>query len=112
MAVSTISPNASEQFGKLVNLAAVTNIISYITSLSALLIIMEKAQVARRVQYHNGAVLLVAMACSFYALYASGTEAVFGGMLVTAVGYLLFGYIAERFLGSTRRPDAGVEVRP
>jgi putrescine:ornithine antiporter len=52
------------------------------------------------------------MAYSFYALYASGTEAVFGGMLVTAVGYLLFGYIAERFLGSTRRPDAGVEVRP
>lgn len=112
MAVSTISPNASEQFGKLVNLAAVTNIIPYITSLSALLIIMEKAQVARRVQYRNGAVLLVAMAYSFYALYASGTEAVFGGMLVTAVGYLLFGYIAERFLGSTRRPDAGVEVRP
>lgn len=111
MAVSTISPNASEQFGKLVNLAAVTNIVPYITSLSALLIIMEKAQVARRVQYRNGAVLLVAMAYSFYALYASGTEAVFGGMLVTAVGYLLFGYIAGRFLGDGRRADAGVEVR-
>ncbi|PYC28475.1 putrescine-ornithine antiporter [Aquipseudomonas alcaligenes] len=98
MAVSTISPNASEQFGKLVNLAAVTNIIPYITALSALLIIMQKAGVARGVQYRNGAALAVAMAYSFYALYASGTEAVFGGMLVTAVGYLLFGYIADRFL--------------
>jgi putrescine:ornithine antiporter len=112
MAVSTISPNASEQFGKLVNLAAVTNIVPYITSLSALLIIMQKARVARHIQYRNGAVLLVAMAYSFYALYASGTEAVFGGMLVTAVGYLLFGYIAERFLGGSKRPGADLEVRP
>lgn len=112
MAVSTISPNASEQFGKLVNLAAVTNIVPYITSLSALLIIMEKARVARPVQYRNGAVLLVAMAYSFYALYASGTEAVFGGMLVTAVGYLLFGYIAERFLGCGKPGDTDLEVRP
>jgi putrescine:ornithine antiporter len=98
MAVSTISPNASEQFGKLVNLAAVTNIIPYITALSALLIIMQKAGVARAIQYRNLVVLALAMAYSFYALYASGTEAVFGGMIVTAVGYLLFGYIADRML--------------
>jgi putrescine:ornithine antiporter len=98
MAVSTISPNASEQFGKLVNLAAVTNIIPYITALSALLIIMQKAGVARAVEYRNMVILALAMAYSFYALYASGTEAVFGGMIVTAVGYLLFGYIADRML--------------
>ena len=98
MAVSTISPNASEQFGKLVNLAAVTNIIPYITALSALLIIMQKAGVARAIQYRNMVALALAMAYSFYALYASGTEAVFGGMIVTAVGYLLFGYIADRML--------------
>ena len=98
MAVSTISPNASEQFGKLVNLAAVTNIIPYITALSALLIIMQKAGVARGIQYRNMVALALAMAYSFYALYASGTEAVFGGMIVTAVGYLLFGYIADRML--------------
>jgi putrescine:ornithine antiporter len=98
MAVSTISPNASEQFSKLVNLAAVTNIIPYITALSALLIIMQKAGVARGIQYRNMVALALAMAYSFYALYASGTEAVFGGMIVTAVGYLLFGYIADRML--------------
>src|SRR5690606_33861444 len=98
MALSTISPNATEQFGKLVNLAAVTNIIPYITSLSALLVIMQKAGVARSVQYRNLIALGVAMGYSLYALYASGTEAVFGGMIVTAVGYLLFGYIADRLL--------------
>ncbi|MBB2495341.1 putrescine-ornithine antiporter [Aquipseudomonas ullengensis] len=104
MALSTISPNASEQFSKLVNLAAVTNIIPYITSLSALLIIMQKAGVSRSVHNRNVFALLIAMGYSFYALYASGTEAVFGGMLVTAVGYLLFGYIADRMLENRDAP--------
>jgi len=42
MAVSTISPNASAQFSKLVNLAAVTNLIPYVTALTGLLVIMYK----------------------------------------------------------------------
>ncbi|HSC85245.1 MAG TPA: putrescine-ornithine antiporter [Pseudomonas sp.] len=104
MALSTISPNASEQFSKLVNLAAVTNIIPYITALSALLIIMQKAGVSRSVHNRNVFALIIAMGYSFYALYASGTEAVFGGMLVTAVGYLLFGYIADRMLEDRTAP--------
>jgi len=98
MAVSTISPNASEQFGKLVSLAAVTNIVPYITALSALLVIMQKAGVVGYPRYRNVIALLIAMVYSFYALYASGMEAVFGGMIVTAVGYLMFGYIADRLL--------------
>ncbi len=109
MALSTISPNASEQFGKLVNLAAVTNIIPYITALSALLVIMQKAGVARSIERRNIAVLAVAMGYCLYALYASGTEAVFGGMLVTAVGYLLFGYIADRLLEQRSALKAGGE---
>ncbi|MGQ7818143.1 putrescine-ornithine antiporter [Metapseudomonas furukawaii] len=114
MAISTISPNASEQFGKLVSLAAVTNIIPYITALSALLVIMQKAGVTGFPHHRNVAVLLVAMVYCFYALYASGTEAVFGGMLVTAVGYLMFGYIAERFLEerTARKRELGLEDQP
>ncbi|TLP71500.1 putrescine-ornithine antiporter [Pseudomonas nitroreducens] len=110
MAVSTISPNASEQFGKLVSLAAVTNIVPYITALSALLVIMQKAGVTGYPHHRNVAALLVAMAYSFYALYASGMEAVFGGMLVTAVGYLMFGYIADRFIEPQAKLNA--EGRP
>lgn len=110
MAVSTISPNASEQFGKLVSLAAVTNIVPYITALSALLVIMQKAGVVGFPRYRNVIALLVAMVYSFYALYASGMEAVFGGMIVTAVGYLMFGYIADRLLEPQATPNA--EGRP
>ncbi len=100
IALSTISPNASAQFNKLVGLAAVTNIIPYITSLTGLLVIMYKAQVEPRIFRRNGAILLVAMLYCFYALYASGLEAVFGAALVMVVGYLLFGSIAKRFVGT------------
>ncbi|MBH3338850.1 putrescine-ornithine antiporter [Pseudomonas mendocina] len=100
IALSTISPNASAQFNKLVGLAAVTNIIPYITSLTGLLVIMYKAQVEPRIFRRNGVILLVAMLYCFYALYASGLEAVFGAALVMVVGYLLFGAIAKRFVGA------------
>ncbi|MCV2359358.1 putrescine-ornithine antiporter [Paucibacter sp. TC2R-5] len=98
MAVSTMSPDAAAQFGKLVNLAAVTNLIPYVTALSALMIIMHKADVTPALFKRNVAVLMVAMIYSFYALYASGQEAVFGGMIVMAIGYLIYGFIANRFI--------------
>lgn len=105
MALSTISPNASAQFSKLVNLAAVTNLIPYVTALSGLLVIMYKAKVGATVFSRNVAVLMIAMAYSFYALYASGKDAVFGAMLVLAFGYLLYGFIAKRFAGPQPAPS-------
>ncbi|RJG10871.1 putrescine-ornithine antiporter [Pseudomonas cavernicola] len=96
-ALSTISPDASAQFSKLVSLAAVTNLIPYVTALTGLLVIMYKAQVSPAVYSRNTAVLMVALAYSFYALYSCGKDAVFGGTLVLAVGYLLYGFIAKRF---------------
>ena len=98
IALSTISPNVSEQFGKLVNLAAVTNLIPYVTALSGLLVIMYKARVPLEVFRRNSLILLIGMLYCFYALYASGLEAVFGAALVMIVGYLLFGIIAKRLM--------------
>ena len=43
LALMTISPTLSEQFSALVNLAVVTNVIPYIISLSALLVMMKAA---------------------------------------------------------------------
>ncbi|MCX2887730.1 MULTISPECIES: putrescine-ornithine antiporter [Pseudomonas] len=98
IALSTLSPNASAQFSKLVNLAAVTNIIPYITSLTGLLVIMYKAQVEMAIFRRNAAIMVLAVCYCFYALYASGLEAVFGAALIMALGYLLFGFIAKRFV--------------
>lgn len=98
LALSTISPNASEQFGKLVSLAAVTNLIPYVTALTGLLVIMHKANVGAGVYSRNVVALLIAMAYSYYAIYASGKDAVFGATIVLAIGYLLYGFIAKNFI--------------
>jgi putrescine:ornithine antiporter len=51
-------------------------------------------------------VLLVAVAYSLYALYACGRDAVFGGTLVLAVGYLLYGFLAKRFVNEPQTAQA------
>jgi putrescine:ornithine antiporter len=96
MALSTISPNLSEQFAALVNLAVVTNVLPYIVALSALFVIMREARVDRSVYLRNGIVAVVAMVYSIYALWASGKDAVMGGMIVLAIGYVVYGFLAAR----------------
>jgi putrescine:ornithine antiporter len=82
MALSTISPSLSEQFSVLVNLAVVTNVVPYIISLSALIVIMKTAGVSGPTYTRNVVITLIAMLYSTYAIYASGKDAVLGGMLV------------------------------
>ena len=52
------------------------------------------------------------MGYSVFALYASGKDAVMGGMLVLGVTYIIWGFIAPRFSGcrhaKARRRDAAV----
>lgn len=97
MALSTISPSLSEQFSALVSLAVVTNVIPYIIALSALIVMMQTAEITAFQYRRNVAVALVAMLYSTYAIYASGKDAVLGGMLVTAVAFIIWGFIAPRF---------------
>ena len=107
LALSTISPTLSEQFAALVNLAVVTNVLPYIISLSALMVMMKAAGVTGTKYKLNLAVGLVAMLYSTYALYASGFEAVMGGMLVTALAFVVWGFIAPRF---ATKPSAVTET--
>src|SRR5580765_1984053 len=98
LALSTISPSLSEQFSVLVNLAVVTNVVPYVISLSALMVMMQAAGVTGAQYRRNVAVALVAMLYSVYAIYASGKDAVLGGMLVTGLTFVIWGFIAPRFL--------------
>jgi putrescine:ornithine antiporter len=109
MALSTISPNLSEQFSVLLNLAVVTNVVPYIVSLSALFVMMRNAGVDRATFRRDGAITIVAILYSVYALYASGKDAVMGGMLVIGLGYLAFGLVAQRLIG---KPTAQPKVPP
>jgi putrescine:ornithine antiporter len=97
MALSTASPTLSETFGVLVNLAVVTNVIPYIIALSALPLMMRRVGVDQAKYRLNVVVVLVAMLYSTFAIYASGKDAVLGGTLVMALGFIIWGFIAYRF---------------
>src|SRR3974390_1192265 len=97
LALSTISPSLSEQFSALVNLAVVTNVVPYVVALSALMVMMQAAEVTGAQYRRNVAVALVAMLYSVYAIYASGKDAVLGGMIVTGLTFIFWGFIAPRF---------------
>jgi putrescine:ornithine antiporter len=101
MALSTMSPNLSEQFAALVNLAVVTNVLPYIISLSALFTMMRNAGTAPARYRLNAIVAVIALAYSVFAIYASGKDAVLGGMLVMAIGYVIYGFMASRFTSAT-----------
>src|SRR5882672_2326748 len=97
LALSTISPSLAEQFSALVNLAVVTNVLPYILALSALTVMMRTAVVDPSVFKRNTAIGLVATLYSTYAIYASGKDAVLGGMLILALTYIVWGFLAPRF---------------
>lgn len=104
LALMTISPTLSEQFAALVNLAVVTNVLPYIIALSALVIMMKSAGVSGSKYAFNVFIVTVAMLYSTYALYASGHSAVMGGMLVTALAFIIWGFLAPRFSGQAGTP--------
>jgi putrescine:ornithine antiporter len=109
LALSTISPSLSEQFSVLVNLAVVTNVVPYIISLSALIVMMQKAGVADSLYKRNVALSLLATLYSTYAIYASGKDAVLGAMIIVAITYIIYGFLAPRFAAT--QPAANAAAR-
>ena len=87
----------------LVNLAVVTNVIPYIIALSALPLMMRTAGVEPgQVPRATSRSRVVAMLYSTYAIFASGKDAVMGGTLVMALGFIIWGFIAHRFVLAKR----------
>ena len=97
LALMTISPDLASQFGALVNLAVVTNVVPYIIALSALPVMMQAAGVQNPRYRRTVIVAVIAMAYSVYAIYASGKDAVFGAMVALGIGLVIWGFIAPRF---------------
>ena len=65
---------------------------------------MKAAGVSGSKYQLNVVVMVVATLYSTYALYASGHEAVMGGMLVTAVAFIIWGFLAPRFGSQAAMP--------
>ena len=98
LALMTISPDLASQFGALVNLAVVTNVVPYIIALSALTVILQSAGIVGGAYTRTIAITVVGIVYSVYALYAAGTQAVMGGMLVMGLGWLIWLFMAPRFM--------------
>ncbi len=98
LALMTISPSLNEQFGALVSLSVVTNVIPYIVALSALPVMMRNGGITGAKRTMTLVIGIVAMIYSSYAVFASGGSAVIGGVLVMCAGYIIWGVIAPRFI--------------
>lgn len=83
MSLMTISPSLSEQFETLVNLAVVTNIIPYLLSMGAVIVLMKAAKRAGSELKSTTFIAFIGSLYSLYALYASGFEAMTYGSIVT-----------------------------
>ncbi|WP_251424301.1 putrescine-ornithine antiporter [Veillonella agrestimuris] len=97
MSLMTISPSLSEQFETLVNLAVVTNIIPYLLSMGAIMVLMKAAQRTGTELKTTVFIAFLGSLYSLYALYASGFEAMTYGSIVTFAGWTLYGFVSDRF---------------
>lgn len=104
LAFMTISPSLNEQFTVLVNLAVMTNLIPYLLSMAALVVLQRVEVVPAKAARTANAVAVLATAYSLYALYSTGEQAMLYGGLVTFAGWMLYGFVAPRFL--VREPPA------
>ena len=98
LALMTMSPDLASQFGALVNLAVVTNVVPYIIALSALTVILQSAGIIGGAYTRTISITVIGIVYSVYALYAAGVEAVMGGMLVMGLGWLIWLFMAPRFM--------------
>ena len=97
MSLMTISPSLSEQFETLVNLAVVTNIIPYLLSMGAVIVLMKAAKRAGSELKGTTFIAFIGALYCLYALYASGFEAMTYGSIVTFAGWTLYGFVSDRF---------------
>ena len=111
LSLMTISPSLNKQFNVLVNLAVVTNIIPYILSMAALVIIQKVAKVPDNKARIANIIAGIGALYSFYALYSSGEEAMMGA-IATFLGWTLYGIVSPRFELAGKRGKAVGHRRP
>lgn len=96
LATMTISPNLLKQFNILLNLAVFINMVPYVLSMTGLQVMLRKNHVTQKQYYAASAMGTAAVVYSIYGVYACGVEAVFGGTIITMIGYIFYGFLAGR----------------
>ena len=97
LSLMTMSESLNAQFEVLVNLAVVTNIIPYLLSMAAIIVILKSAGRGGSELSGTTFIAFIGSLYSLYALYASGLEAMTYGSIVTFIGWTLYGFISDKF---------------
>lgn len=97
LSLMTINPSLAGQFNVLVNLSVVTNVMPYLLSMAAVSIIQKSENVPNNKVRRTNIIALIGSIYSLYALYASGSEALMYGSIVTFAGWTLYGFVSHRF---------------
>ena len=95
ISLMTISPDLSKQFDTLVNLAVVTNLVPYIMSMSAILVLLKSANVPKKKVIFTAIIAFIGTIYSFYALYSAGPDAMLWGGIATFAGWVLYGKVVS-----------------
>lgn len=96
LALMTMDEGLSKQFDILVNLAVVTNLIPYILSMSAIIVLQKTSDVPHKEMVFTSIIAFIGNLYSFYALYSSGMEAMYWGSIAVFAGWVLYGKVVSR----------------
>lgn len=97
LTLMTISPSLNKQFNILVDLAVVTNIIPYLLSMAALMVLQKVEKVPENKARITTFIAFIGSLYSLYALYAAGEQPMLYGSIVTFIGWTLYGFISYKF---------------
>ncbi|TDR77840.1 putrescine:ornithine antiporter (APA family) [Paludibacterium purpuratum] len=101
----TISPTLSKQFDVLLNLAVLTNLIPYVLSMAALVIMQKLVSVSAARRRVTNLITFIATTYTYYAIYNTGADALVWGGLATFFGWTLYGIISPRFEAERNRRE-------
>ncbi|GJH42808.1 putrescine-ornithine antiporter [Pasteurella canis] len=97
LSLMTISPSLNKQFNVLVDLAVVTNVIPYLLSMAALMVLQKVEKVPENKAKITTIVAFIGSVYSLYALYAAGEQAMLYGSIATFIGWTLYGFVSYKF---------------
>lgn len=97
LTLMTVSPSLNKQFNVLVDLAVVTNIIPYLLSMAALMVLQKVEKVPENKAKVTTFVAFIGSLYSLYALYAAGEQPMLYGSIVTFIGWTLYGFVSYKF---------------
>jgi putrescine:ornithine antiporter len=107
----TVSPSLDKQFTVLLDLSVMTNLIPYLLSMSALMVLQHVEHVSDKLARKANIVAVLATIYCLYALHTTGTTAIVWGGIITFAGWGIYGLVANN-LNAREAPAKKIPKEP